>query len=205
MGSQVKAVIFANDPQTQLPREGAPIAQSSETLNVTSMSGEWYNFTMNFAASQNTVYWIGYSSENFTRYYFDVGGASISVTSQPGRSSLFPTVWSYQGKSIMSLRALYTSIAPKPNPTTSPQSSPSGQAQGLQNILPVLLIICVESGIMVTYRLRKSRNAVNNKPSLNLTGTYGNPVAKLLARFPLSTELVLESADRIRKAIENVF
>jgi hypothetical protein len=203
MGSQVKAVIFANDPQTQLPREGEPLAQSSETLNVTSLSGDWYSFTVNFSASQNTVYWLGYSSENFTRYFFDVGGASISVTSQPERSILLPTVWSYEGKSAMSLRAVYTFAAPKPTPTPSHQDSAPERAQGLQDIMPVFLIICAESGIMIAYRIRKNRNGTN-KPSLDLPWVYGSRAAKSGSRLRLGNKTLEEPVNRVQKAIKRM-
>jgi hypothetical protein len=204
MGSQVKAVIFANDPETHLPREGQPLAQSLETLNVTSVTGEWYNFTMNFTASQNTVYWLGYSSENFTRYFFDAGGDSLSVTSQPERSSLLPTVWSYEGNSAMSLRAYYTFATPKPTINPSHQDSTPEQVSGLQDILPVFLIICLESGIMFTYRIRKNRNKIN-KPSPYLTWANESLAEKLSGQLRSCIETIEKPLNRVQQAIKHLF
>jgi hypothetical protein len=125
-GSYVRAVIFANEPETQLPQGDAPIAQSIDTLNVTSVSGEWYSFTMNYPASPNTVYWLGYYSDNFTHYFFDANNNYISLTSQPepGNSTWIPVGWYYKGKSIMSLYALYTNADP-PTPTPTPTLTPT--------------------------------------------------------------------------------
>jgi len=160
-GSQVRGLIFANDLDTQLPEE-QPLVQSVEIVNVTSLTGEWYNFTMNFHATQNTVYWLGYSSDGYTRYYFDTGGESVSVSSQPKNesSSLLPTVWSYEGKSAMSLYALYLWAPPQPTPTSYLPGSAPAQTQSFQDVIPLLLIILAESGIMVAYRIHKKRNFI---------------------------------------------
>ena len=174
-GSNVRAVIFPNEPDANFPLGGEPLAQSSNTLNVASVSGEWYNFTMNYPASQNTVYWLGYYSDNFTRYFFDANSDHISVTSQPKdeNSQWFPVVWHYQGKSIMSLYALYTVADPQPSST--PMSTPtpdladsaisdnSKPAQSFQDTFFVLLIIGGESAIVITDQNRKKKNTISKQ------------------------------------------
>ena len=159
-GSHVKAVIFANEPQAHFPQGGEQIAQSSNTLDVTSVSGEWYNFAMNYSASQNTVYWLGYYSDNFTQYFFDASNNSISVTSQPKdeNSSWLPVGWSYQDKSIMSLNALYASANPQPFATPTSLDSTVAGATSFQDVFFVLLIIGAESAIVITHRTREKKN-----------------------------------------------
>jgi hypothetical protein len=161
-GSHVKAVIFANEPQANFPQGGEPIAQSPDTLTVTSVSGEWYNFTMNYSASKNTIYWLGYYSDNFTQYFFDPSNSSISITSQPKveNSSWLPVGWSYQDKSIMSLNALYASANPQPSATSSrPDSTTSESGLSFQDMIFVLLIIGAEAAIVITRRPREKKNA----------------------------------------------
>jgi hypothetical protein len=166
-GSQVTAVIFANEPDAKYPQGGEPVAQSSDTLNVTSMIGNWYNFTMNYSADQNTVYWLGYYAEKSTQYFFDANNNHLSVTSQPKNenSSWLPVGWSYKGNSIMSLYALYTFADPQPSPTPthtySAISDITESSQSFQDILFVLLIIGAESVIVVTDRNNKKNNAVD--------------------------------------------
>ncbi|MCJ7713167.1 hypothetical protein MUO66_01735 [Candidatus Bathyarchaeota archaeon] len=167
-GSHVRAVIFANEPDAKFPQGGEPLAQSVETLNVVSVSGEWYNFTMNYPASQNTVYWLGYYSDNFTQYFFDADSDHISVTSQPKdeNSSWLPVSWSYKGKSIMSLYALYTVADPQPSPTSTDTGSSilniSDTSQSFQDTVFVLLIIGGETAIMVTDKNREKKNTPSN-------------------------------------------
>jgi hypothetical protein len=159
--SHVTAVIFANEPQAHFPQGGEPIAQSSNTLDVTSVSGEWYNFAMNYSASQNTVYWLGYYSDNFTQYFFDASNNSISITSQPKdeNSSWLPVGWSYQDKSIMSLNALYASANSQPSETSGRlDSAASESALSFQDTVFVLLIIGAESSIVVIHRTREKKN-----------------------------------------------
>jgi hypothetical protein len=158
-GSHVKAVIFANEPQAHFPQGGEPIAQSSDTLNVTSAYGEWYNFKMNYSASQKTVYWLGYYSDSFTQYFFDASNNSISVTSQPKdeNSSWLPVGWSYQDKSIMSLNALYASANPQPYATPTTLGSTVSGTASFQDVFFVLLIMGAESAIVVTHRTARKR------------------------------------------------
>lgn len=160
-GSHVTAVMFANEPQAHFPQGGEPIAQSSNTLDVTSVSGEWYNFAMNYSASQNTVYWLGYYSDNFTQYFFDADNNSVSITSQPKdeNSSWLPVGWSYQDKSIMSLNALYASANSQPSETSGRlDSAASESALSFQDTVFVLLIIGAESSIVFIHRTREKKN-----------------------------------------------
>ena len=128
------------------------------------MIGNWYNFTMNYSADQNTVYWLGYYAEKSTQYFFDANNNHLLVTSQPkdGTSDWMPVGWSYNGKSIMSLNASYTTAGPKPTPTPTPTlTSTTESTQSFQDILFVLLIIGAESVIVVTDRNNKKNNAVD--------------------------------------------
>jgi hypothetical protein len=124
-GSVVRAVIFANEPDAKFPQGGESVAQSLDVFNVTSNSGQWYNFTMNYPASQNTVYWFGYYSENSTQYFFDTDINHLSVTSQSkdANSTWLPVSWSYIGKSMMSLYAVYNVADPQLSPTSTPTPS----------------------------------------------------------------------------------
>jgi hypothetical protein len=158
-GSHMQAMIFANEPDVGFPKGGDPIAQSSETLNVASVSGQWYNFTMNCSASPNTVYWLGYYSDSQTHYFFDASNASITVTSQPkdGNSSWLPVGWSYQGKTAMSLYALFTFTDPPP---TAPTNSAIHQSTQSSDAVFVSLIIVGETAIVATGKTRK-KNSIN--------------------------------------------
>jgi hypothetical protein len=156
-GSQVRAIIFENDPQTQFPVNGKPAAQSLEALNVTSLSGKWYTFPINFAAAQNTVYWLGYYSDNFTRYFFDENSESISITSEPmNESSSHPNIWQYEGGSTMSLHALYTYKPPQQPPSTPDSESP--QQNAFQDMLPLMVLIISESVIAGAYQIFKKKD-----------------------------------------------
>jgi len=152
-GSIVKAMIFANEPKANLPKEGEPIAQSIETLNVTSTKRQWYNFTMNYPASMDTTYWLGYYSDCPTHYFFDPGNGFITVTSLPedGTIGWFPVGWSYQTNSVMSIYALYA--FKNPQPTTTPVRLSA--ALSPMDVLLLLLIMGAESAIVAVYRWRK--------------------------------------------------
>jgi hypothetical protein len=158
--SHVKAMIFANEPEVGFPKGGEPIAESFETLNEASISGQWYNFTMNCSASPNTVYWIGYYSDSQTHYFFDASNGSITVTSQPkdGNSSWLPVGWSYQGKTTMSLYALCTYTTPPP--TAAPTNSAIHQSSQSGDVVFVSLIIVGETAIVATGKARK-KNIIN--------------------------------------------
>jgi hypothetical protein len=117
---------------------------------------------MNYSASKNTIYWLGYYSDNFTQYFFDPSNSSISITSQPKveNSSWLPVGWSYQDKSIMSLNALYASANPQPSATSSrPDSTTSESGLSFQDMIFVLLIIGAEAAIVITRRPREKKNA----------------------------------------------
>jgi len=148
--SNVRAMIFAIEPQANFPKGGEPIAQSFETLNVTSAS-QWYNFTMNCPVTPNTVYWLGYYSDSPTHYFFDDSNDSLTVTSQPkdGTSSWPPVVWSYQTTSIMSLSALYTYA----NPTSAVMHTQSTLSYA--DAAFVFLVIGGETAIFVSDQTRK--------------------------------------------------
>ena len=160
-GSQVRAIIFPNDPDSNMPQVGDPLLQT-DALNVTSVSGEWYNFIMKYPASQNTVYWLGYYADNYTHYNFDPNSDHISLTSQTKdeNSTLFPVLsWRYQGKTIMSLYAQYTAADPQPPPTPtitdSAISGIPGLAQSFKDTFFVLLIMGAEFTIVVTDQKNK--------------------------------------------------
>ena len=164
--SHVKAVIFANEPNVDFPQGGEPIAQSFETFNVSPVSGQWYNFTMDYSASANTVYWLGYYSDNLTNYFFDESNSSITVTSQPkdGTSNWLPVGWSYQGKTSMSLDAQYaytnpnsTIISAQPNPTVHQ----SNQSYNDWDPVFVLLIICGETVILLPVKHKRKTTSEN--------------------------------------------
>jgi hypothetical protein len=128
-GSNVTAVIYADSPDSKLPNNQQLLAKSKETLNITSTSGEWYNFTMNYAASPNTTYWIGYFSDSFTRYNFDKNATYISGTSSASKTLLnnFPGSFTYSDSAIMSLYVAYTREDPKPA-SDPPQASEATSA-----------------------------------------------------------------------------
>jgi hypothetical protein len=157
--SHLRAVIFANEPNVNFPQGGAPIALSSETLNVSSVSGQWYNFTMNYSASPNTVYWLGYYSDNLTYYSFDESNSSITVTSQPkdGTSAWLPVGWSYQGKTTMSLDALYAYANPGSTIIVPQSNSAIHQStQSYWDAVFVLLIIGGETAILLPRQIKKT-------------------------------------------------
>jgi hypothetical protein len=143
--SNVRAMIFANEPEANFPKGGEPIAQSFETLNVTTAS-QWYNFTMDCPVAPNTVYWLGYYSDSPTHYFFDASNDSMTVTSQPkdGTSSWLPVGWSYQTTTIMSLSALYTYADPSSAATHTQSTLSYGDAAF------VFFIIGGETAILVT-------------------------------------------------------
>jgi hypothetical protein len=152
-GSSVSALIFANEPQTNFPKGGEPIAQSLEKLTVTSVTGQWYSFTMNYSTSPNTVYWLGYYSDQPTSYFFDDSNNSVAVTSQPrdANSSLLPVSWSFQGKSVMSLYALYTNAEKAPSPTTAHPNSDT-QTSSFGDTFFILGVIGMETLIVATHQ-----------------------------------------------------
>jgi hypothetical protein len=166
-GSHVRAVIFANEPEANFPQGGDPIAQSFEIVNVTSASGQWYNFTMNCPTSKNTAYWLGYYSDNVTHYFFDASNSSISVTSQPKdeNSNWLPVGWSYRGKSIMSLYALYAlTNETQPSSTQAHFDSTIHESTSSSwDILFVLLVIGAESTVVVTHQIREKKCTINMK------------------------------------------
>lgn len=167
-GSNVRAVIYANDPDSQLPLNQQLLAQSIEDLNVTSMTGEWYNFTINFAASANTTYWFGYYSDHFTRYYYDVSADHISGTSANSTlPNYFPDsfTFTYGSSTIMSLSVVYTHA--DANPTLSPFQTSSPEIQVAQNStgeVGLVIIFLAETTVAVFYyNYKKWRAGLSQK------------------------------------------
>jgi hypothetical protein len=177
-GTQIRAIILSNDPDSNMPQVGEPLLQTY-ALNVTSVSGEWYNFKINYTASPNTVYWLGYYADTQTQYFYDANNDHITLTSQTKNenSTLFPVLsWRYVGKTIMSLYAQYTIADPQhtPTPTTTPQYTPNsvqtdsttstaGLAQSIQETFFVLLIMAAEATIVITNPSNKKRTAANKQ------------------------------------------
>jgi hypothetical protein len=158
--SHVTAMIFANEPGTNFPKGGDPIAQSSETLNVTSSSSQKYDFTMNCSLSPNTVYWFGYYSDSPTIYFSDASNDSVTVISQPkdGTSNWLPVGWSYQTKTILSLSVLYTYTNVSLSSATWINQLDFGFPQstlGIWDVFFVLLVIVGETAIVVASQSEK--------------------------------------------------
>jgi hypothetical protein len=160
-GSNVTAVVYANDPGSKLPMSSQLLARSQETLNVTSTSGEWYNFTLNFVPYDNTTYWFGYYSEGFTRNFYAVDANHVSLVSSGGLlPEVFSGTFSLSGSSMMSLYGVYE--GGKPNP--APNSISGLPAANSLLSLDVLAAIGVSSassaatGTLIFLRRKKLRN-----------------------------------------------
>ena len=171
-GSSVMAVIFADEPHVHFPQGGDPVAQSLENLSVTSVTGQWYNFKMNYSVSPNTVYWLGYYSDQATSYFFDTSNNSITVTSQPkdNSSNWLPVSWSYRDQSVMSLYALYTYAEPAPSPTPSPtivHANSAVQSSSFGDTLFILVVIGMESLIVATHQASGRKQFPSPKKALN--------------------------------------
>jgi len=141
-GANVTAVIYENNPASQLPVNSQLLARSEETVNVTFTSGKWYNFTMNFEPYGNTTYWFGYFSDGFTRNYFDaeanhVSGISLENTLPRTLSGSFTST-----HSVMSLYALYERGNPNPAPTPTISALPVRDSLLLPDVITA---ICVSS------------------------------------------------------------
>ena len=167
-GSQVKAVIFANEPDAHFPKGGEPITESNQTLTVKSITGQWYNFTINYQAHQNTTYWIGYYSEGYTRYFLNENTTQLTVTSQPKEdgSQWLPVSWHYTGKATISLYALYTTAPPEPEPTQVPNSvvdnpvtNYKDSAIGIGDIVFVSVIMFSEFGVVLLNQKSKKQHS----------------------------------------------
>ena len=155
-------MIFANDADSGFPKGAVPLGQSAGTVKITSSSGQWYNFAVHFPYTPNTVYWLGYYSDNYAPYYFDNSASSVSVTSQPKDegTSFVPVRWMYSGKAVMSLYAVYTLSGPEDpvDVPLYPDSTVPQSAQTIQDTLPVMLIIAAEAAFAIGYKfVRKKR------------------------------------------------
>jgi hypothetical protein len=175
--TQIRAIILPNDPDSNMPQVGEPLLQTY-AINTTSISGEWYNFKINYTASPNTTYWLGYYADTQTQYFYDTNNDHITLTSQTKdeNSTLFPVLsWRYVGKTIMSLYAQYTIADPQqtPTPTNVPQHTPTqantdsttstaGLAQSIQETFFVLLIMGAEATIVITNPSHKKTPPTNN-------------------------------------------
>jgi hypothetical protein len=126
-GTEIKAVIFANDPDGNFPSGNGPLAMSEPLVATSQFDGQWVNFTMNYLATPHTTYWLGYYSNNYTKYTYDLNDAYLTVTSQAMAedSTGNPISWSYDQKKIMSLYAIYTSINSTLEPTSTPYVVPT--------------------------------------------------------------------------------
>ncbi len=177
-GTQIRAIILPNDPDSNMPQVGEPLLQTY-AINATSISGEWYNFKINYTASPNTTYWLGYYADTQTQYFYDTNNDHLTLTSQTKdeNSTLFPVLsWRYQGKTIMSLYAQYTVADPQhtPTPTNTTQHTPNqantdstisnnpGLAQSIQETFFVLLIMAAEATIVITNPSYKKKNPPTN-------------------------------------------
>jgi len=163
-GSQVKAAIFANEPDTHYPQAGQPIAESNQTQTVKSITGQWYSFPINYHAHQNATYWIGYYSEGYTRYFFNQNTTQLTVTSQPKEdgSQWLPVSWHYRGNSTMSLYAHYTTADPEPHPTPSVTDNSvidiNDSAKGTGDIAFVSVIMFGEFSIVLLNQKSKKQH-----------------------------------------------
>jgi hypothetical protein len=129
-GSQIKAVIYANEPEGDFPSGDEPLAVSAPLTVVSPGSAQWYNFTMDYPAAQNTTYWLGYYANNYTRYMYEPNIAYLTISSQTlDDDSVQGLSWHYSEKTIMSLYANYTVGEPKPVPT--PSNSIDAQTYGV--------------------------------------------------------------------------
>jgi hypothetical protein len=142
-GANVSAVIYTNNPETQLPLECHLLARSKETLNVSSTTGEWYNFTMDFLPTGNTTYWFGYFSDGYTRIFHDPDANHISGTSSEKALSYTLTgFFYYTGSNMMSLYSQYVpgnpNLAPTPTKTPMPVNVSSFPTD-------IIMAICVSS------------------------------------------------------------
>jgi hypothetical protein len=165
-GSKVRVVIYANDPDSQLPLNQQLVAQSTEELNVTSATGEWYNFTTNFVPSAKTTYWFGYCSDHCTRYFYDVNLDHITGTAANSTPpDYFPDSFTYGSSTIMSLCVVY--IHEPANLTFGSSQTSSSEMQVGQNStgeIDLVIIILVETTVAVFYyNYKKMRVGLSQK------------------------------------------
>lgn len=159
-GSIVEAVIYSNDRANQFPN--TLVARSQNSVNVTSQEGEWYNFTMNCLADQNTVYWLGYCSSSYTRYCCDADSSSVSLTCQAkgGLPQQLPGQCTFSPATVMSINAIYTHSDPKPTQTQIQPPTPNPKPIGsFLNAIPIPIIVGAESLILLAIKIYK-----RNKP-----------------------------------------
>jgi hypothetical protein len=125
-GANVTAVVYAGDPDLQFPMNGQVLARSAETLNVTSTSGEWYNFTMNFAPYGNETYWFGYYSDGFTRNFYneEMNHATV-ISSGNSLPNTFSGAFTYSNSNMMSIYGIFERGNPNPAPTPKITPTPS--------------------------------------------------------------------------------
>lgn len=167
-GSTVRAVIFENEPDAKFPKGGEPVAQTTEPIKVKSIKGQWYNFTINYQARQNTTYWLGYYSEECTRYYFDENTLHLTVTSEQkiDEQQWIPVSWHFKEKTTLSLYAIYTTADPKPDPTpTNAESDPDYSlandedlTQGINDYAFVSVVMFAELGVIMIGRKNRNEN-----------------------------------------------
>jgi hypothetical protein len=128
----VKACIYADNNGAP----GALLATSDEVVLGT--TDQWVDFTINYSASPNTVYWLGIFGDNWWNLFWDTNGSSGQLRDRI--SDVYPTfpdpfgtahnTWAYQ----MSIYACYT-----PTVVTMVYVSDSGlgtDTQALQASIP---------------------------------------------------------------------
>jgi hypothetical protein len=135
------------------------LARSEETLNVTSTSGEWYNFTLNFVPNGNTTYWFGYFSDGFTRNFYDQQTNHVSVissgTSLPDSLS---GSFTYSNSTMMSLYGVYIpkNLTPTP-PTAQPPATDSLLSTDVITALIVSSASATTTTVLIILRRKKLR------------------------------------------------
>ena len=146
-GTHLRAIIFANEPESGFPFGTSPIAESEEILINQTVNGDWFSFPINFTAEPNTTYWIGYYSDAQTQYGYDQDSSSITVTSQQDTDDSHSTnlSWSYEDQRILSLYAIYTPDESIPSKQDIVPQTSSSSFEAIQDGIFVLLIIFGET------------------------------------------------------------
>jgi hypothetical protein len=132
-GTPAKAVIYSD-------KNGAPdalLAKSDET-SITGTSGSWVSFSVSYAGSPNTVYWLGVVLVNAGTYYYSSGvsGRAVYSASETGAPSTFPS-GNISLEDGLSIYAVY-------DPSLAPASSEPNF-----NLVQTLLLLVAVVGLIV--------------------------------------------------------